>query len=167
MEEFVYTLRTTYATGKATPSAILHCLGLEEKHSRKLTQLLRGERYPEFGGPSSIVDFNGLIDFIPSIRAGYGGGLSIEVLSRQYQYPPIVIRKVLSGEYAKYVAGPIFPGLRDRPNDASLLLRLKDTYTEEVDRFFNPYKYVDRPDPVWLNDEDEDNGYAEYQYGEV
>lgn len=155
MEDFAYTLRTAYATGRLTTQAILAALGLEEKHSRKLSWLLRGARYPEFGGPLSGVDFNGLVDYIPTIRQGYAGGLSIEALARQYQYPAIVIRKVLSGEFAKYVPGPLFKELRQRPNDPSLLFELKECYTEEVDRYFNPGTYADRPEPIWLKQDGE------------
>lgn len=162
MEDFTYVLRMAYSTGRLDPLSILHYLGLEEKHSRKMTSLLRGKTCPEAEGPLSTVDFSGLVDFIPSIRQGYNSGLSIETLARQYKYPAVVIRKVLSGEYAKYIAGPLFPELRQRPNDPALLFEIEQYYSTEVDMYFNPAKYVDRPDPVWLQDDDDEEDNDDY-----
>lgn len=129
MDTLIKTIRELYATGDYQLESFLPVLDLETTHRRLLSQFVRGEKYPEYGGPILPADpfykFRDnpeyIVTLINNIRSDYPKQ-TIAALAVRYNMAPIHIRKILSGEIGKYQPNK-HKELRDRPEGDLSALR--------------------------------------------
>jgi hypothetical protein len=107
MRSLVPRIREVYATGEVSITALTAALGGETKHLRVVSQVVRGERYPEMPGPIVRPDFEKLAWYVEPMRLDYAAGRSVDQISRTYEVLPLVARRILSGMHYRYLPGPL------------------------------------------------------------
>lgn len=141
MNEVIKAIRELYWSGNYTFESFLPVLNMETRDVHALSQIVRGERFEELAGPKvgrdPLAALRGsefdLSTVINHIRLSYPA-LTIEELASRYNLAPIHVRKLLSGEIAKYMPNK-FPLLAYRPCPQEGLDRLREVYLENEDEF--------------------------------
>jgi len=153
LEILVVSIREAYWSGQISIPSMVFALGGETKHVHLLSQIVKGETYEDIGGPRYLPDYAAIAPYVSSVRSEYvAGGGSIERIAERLQIAPLMVRRILSGEYFRYLPGPTDRKLREYPNPTSLKEKLAALARdcEEWDRRLYPQRYIDHQKPVWL-----------------
>ena len=142
MNDVVELFRNMYVTGDFDLHVLTEAVGGETNDFGKMGRIAYFDDFGDLSGAKSTVITSELALMAPEIRRMYENGQTIPQLASIFHTTGLNIRKILSGEAAKYQPGKIFRRLKDRPNHLDKIKILTGLAEEssEWQRFLAPKK---------------------------